>query len=843
MKFTEELILTDANFENELWRCEYCEEQPCRTGCLEGEESCKSGCPANVSPTEFIMAARGGKPSDIQRSAALIMTANPFGGVCGMVCPDTHCMGTCVHDNLDCPINIPALQATIIHKARELGVMPKLEKSSSNGKKVAVIGAGAAGLTGAALLGLKGYQVDIFDKASRAGGVVRCIPPYRLREDVLDADIDFCLSLGAITLKTDSEVTDFTALLSEGYDAVLVSTGLWEAIKPGIPNQDLAITSLDLLTDPVPFNLKGARVAIIGGGAVAADCAVIAKQSGADYVEMFALETIGEMPLTDTERDELLEEGIDINGRIAVKEIVAEDGKITGLKTVKINLPAGEPFSLKAISDIAGSEQERSGIDRVVLAIGNRSGISKIENPALFYAGDLALGPVTVVEAVASGKNVAQEIDAFLGDARIPVIAAPGKSEVILPGYNNRPVGLETDFFGRKLINPFLLSAAPPSDGFDQMEKAYQAGWAGGIMKTAFAPGVDIHIPAAYMYQNDPLTFANCDNVSGHHLDRVCSEVKQLIKAYPDRLTGASTGGDVSGNDESDKKSWQSNTKMLEDAGAMVIEYSLSCPQGGEGAEGDIVSQNAPLTAKIIDWVLQVGDPDIPKLFKLTPAVTEITTIIKAIKEVFARYPDSKAGVTLGNTFPSLDFRKMVKEEWEDGAVVGISGAAVAPINYLTLAKVGNLDVHVSGNGGPMDYMAAAHFLALGVKTVQFCTIVEKYGYGIIDELCSGLSHLMAAREIKSVSDLIGIALPEPIRDFMDLTPVKQISTVDEDLCVHCGNCIRCPYLALTLNDKKVPETNAELCIGCGMCGFLCPAGALSLRDRDEEETKALKED
>ena len=142
-----------------------------------------------------------------------------------------------------------------------------------------------------------------------------------------------------------------------------------------------------------------------------------------------------------------------------------------------------------------------------------------------------------------------------------------------------------------------------------------------------------------------------------------------------------------------------------------------------------------------------------------------------------------------------------------------------------------------------MAYMAAAHFLALGVKTVQFCTIVEKYGYGIIDELCSGLSHLLAARGIKSVPDLIGIALPEPIRDFMDLTPIKQISAVDEDLCVHCGNCTRCPYLALTLNDKKVPETDAEKCIGCGMCGFLCPADALSLRDRDEEEAKALKED
>ena len=179
----------------------------------------------------------------------------------------------------------------------------------------------------------------------------------------------------------------------------------------------------------------------------------------------------------------------------------------------------------------------------------------------------------------------------------------------------------------------------------------------------------------------------------------------------------------------------------------------------------------------------------------------------------------------------------------EEGAVVGISGGAIAPISFLTLAKVGNLGVHVSGNGGPVDYMAAAHFLALGTKTVQFCTIVETFGYRIIEELCSGLSHLMAARGIGSMKKLIGIALPEPIRDFMELTPVKQISTVDEELCIHCGNCTRCPYLAISLSEKKIPETDPERCIGCGMCTFLCPSGAMSLRDRTEEEAKALKED
>ena len=142
-------------------------------------------------------------------------------------------------------------------------------------------------------------------------------------------------------------------------------------------------------------------------------------------------------------------------------------------------------------------------------------------------------------------------------------------------------------------------------------------------------------------------TFGNCDNVSEHSIDRVCEEVQHLIKEFPDRLTMASTGGPVTGNDESDKAGWQSNTRKLENAGVMGIEYSLSCPQGGDGTHGDIVAQNAELTAKIIDWVMQISNPEIPKLFKLTSAVTAIVPIIKAVKSIFDRYPEKKAGITL----------------------------------------------------------------------------------------------------------------------------------------------------------------------------------------------------
>jgi len=278
----------------------------------------------------------------------------------------------------------------------------------------------------------------------------------------------------------------------------------------------------------------------------------------------------------------------------------------------------------------------------------------------------------------------------------------------------------------------------------------------------------------------------------------------------------------------------------VESAGAMGVEYSLSCPQGGDGTCGDVVSQNAELTAKIIDWVMEASSEDNPKLFKLTAAVTAIQPIIARIQEVFAKYPNKKAGVTLANSFPSLAFRKSATRRWEEGVVIGMSGEGVLPISNLTLAKVSGMGIVVSGNGGPMDYKAAANFLALGAQTVQFCTIAMKYGLGIVDELHSGLSYLMQERGLGSVKELIGSALPDPITDFMALTATKKLPEVSRELCEHCGNCVRCPYLAITLDGEKVPVFDPRHCIGCSLCAQKCFAGAITMRERTERELLAL---
>ena len=823
---THSIFMSEGQFACQAERCEYCEDKPCM-----------KACPVNCSPADFIMAAKQGEKSDIARAAAEIMTANPMGGVCGLICPNSYCQKACSHNALDgCAVEIPKMQAYVIAKAKKLGVMPKVSRDAAKGKTVGVIGGGPAGIAAAAVLSQRGYDVTIYDRCAKLGGALNLIPDERLPKDVLASDIEWVLGATGVHVKTGASVT--VDELSSKHDAVLVTVGRHTPYKLGIEGEDKALYGNAFLA--AQPKLSG-RTVVIGGGAIAVDCALEALKLGACCVEMIANEKWSELPLTPNEKKHIEDAGIEVTGRTRVTKIIVKDGAIAGIETRRVRLN-GTKFSIRDCVDVEGSDCTLGNVKNVIIAIGNASEVAIEDKKGVFYAGDAWAGPSTAVEAVATGKNIAHAIDAYLSNVPVamPERVRPAKSHIKLGGYNATPVSLETDFFGRKLPNPFLLSAAPPSDGLEQMRRALKAGWAGGFMKTAF-DGLDIHIPAGYMFQLDKETYANCDNVSEHPINRVAHEVKILREEFPDRLIAASTGGPVTGHDDHDRAGWQSNTKKLEAAGCMAIEYSLSCPQGGDGTEGDIVSQNAALTAKIIDWVMEVSDPEIPKLFKLTAAVTSVAVILKAIKAVFDKYPGKKAGVTLANTFPSFTFRKHIdgkEHAWDQGVVIGMSGHGVTAISNNSLWCVRNSGVAVSGNGGPMNYKDAANFLALGAINVQFCTIAMKHGVGIIRHLCEGLSKNMEERGIHSIDELIGRG-KDSLTDFMDLSPVKRIPEIDRDLCTDCGNCTRCSYFGLIREADGTIKAHPENCVGCTICAQKCMAKAITMRDRTPEELAA----
>src|SRR5512135_2043288 len=245
-------FMSKQRLQAELLRCEYCEEKPCQ-----------KACPANCSPFDFIMAARVGNPSDLKRSAAEIMRNNPLGGVCGLVCPDRFCMAACSRKSFDGAINIPQVQATVVGMAKQLGGIPTFEAPKLNGRKVAVVGGGPAGLGAASALAQMGYEVDIYEGREQLGGMLNLIPEHRLDRNVIHSDIDFALSLGAIRVHTRTPVSEPAKLLAEGYDAVCITVGLWKPIELGIENEHLAIKMADLLSDPGTVQFSG-RVAVIG---------------------------------------------------------------------------------------------------------------------------------------------------------------------------------------------------------------------------------------------------------------------------------------------------------------------------------------------------------------------------------------------------------------------------------------------------------------------------------------------------------------------------------------------------------------------------------------------------
>lgn len=433
LDFTERFKkFTDREAKIEASRCLMCEDSPCM-----------EACPASVDVKHFIRAIRFENP---RRAINVIRKTNVLAGVCGTICPHEQlCVGACNNTEINIPIMIGELQryAADVAISKNWGLELD-EEIKENGKKVAVIGGGPAGLAAAAELRKRGYSVDIYEKREKLGGMVRYgIPSYRLDPYVLDKEIDFILDLGVKVKANASLGSDFTldSLLGEGYNAVLIATGLWTAAKPGIPGEDLenVVLAIDFLDDvksgkDTPY--IGKNVVVIGGGSVAMDAACSALRKGAERVEVVCLEGPNEMPAFKKEIEQVLEEGVILHNKTKPLEIVGNEGQVIGFKGIAIEWIEPGNFIPSNAKEIPGTEFYLRA-DTVIIAIGQKpaddvkSAISSLENqngyikvdpetfqtsnPKVFAAGDIAIGcGRTVVKAVDDGRKAAIAIDNFL---------------------------------------------------------------------------------------------------------------------------------------------------------------------------------------------------------------------------------------------------------------------------------------------------------------------------------------------------------------------------------------------------------------------------------------------
>ncbi len=408
-------------------RCLFCYDAPCM-----------KSCPTSIDVPKFIKQIT---TENIKGSAHTIFTSNILGAGCSKVCPvEKLCEGACVYNLMhDEPIPIAKLQ----RYSTEIAMEKKWQlfsRKQNTGKKVAIIGAGPAGLSCAHVLSREGIDVTIYEKEKLGGGLMTYgIAAYKVTPQFCKDEVDYILSIGGIDIKYEQELGKNITLeqLQKNYDAVYLAIGVGLARQLEIPGENM-----DGVVDAISFIYEirnngfskvpvGDKVAVIGMGMTAIDAATQAKRLGASEVTMLYRRTQEEMPCTQVELDIALLDECKIIWLAAPKEVIGENGKVTHLVAEKMKL--GEPDASGRRSPVATGETFTIEVDMVIKAAGqtpyqslvttnnleNQNGKLKVSHSltnikGVFAGGDCVNGGREVVDAVQAGKVGAKAIVDFL---------------------------------------------------------------------------------------------------------------------------------------------------------------------------------------------------------------------------------------------------------------------------------------------------------------------------------------------------------------------------------------------------------------------------------------------
>jgi heterodisulfide reductase subunit A-like polyferredoxin len=415
-----------------------------------GRAPCRDACPIHQRAQGYTALIREGRFADAYRT---IREDNPFPSICGRVC-NHQCEDACSRALVDAPVNIMRLKRFVADWASESANRQISElqiAKDPSGKKVAVVGAGPAGLTCAQDLALRGHAVTIFEALPVPGGMMRVgIPAYRLPYDLVQHEIDDILALG-VDLRCNHPIENAPELLTD-HDAVFVAVGAHRGVRLPIPGVDLpeVIVATDFLRHVALADQEGARskkqeteidpqslvsshrVLVLGGGNVAIDAAQTAVRLGASWVGMACLESRETMPAHDWEVFDAEEEDVEVFASRTFKEITSADGHVTGARCAEVDF-RGFVEGRPDFDEVPGTEHVIAA-EVVIFAIGQQADVACLpekvtvrqrqaavdpqtlatEVPGLFAGGDVVTGTHFVVDAIAAGHKAARAIDAYL---------------------------------------------------------------------------------------------------------------------------------------------------------------------------------------------------------------------------------------------------------------------------------------------------------------------------------------------------------------------------------------------------------------------------------------------
>jgi dihydropyrimidine dehydrogenase (NAD+) subunit PreT len=407
---TRDAALVDAN------RCLFCYDAPCTRS-----------CPTHIDVPKFIKQIA---TDNVWGSAHTILSANILGGGCSRVCPvEKLCEGACVYNLMEeAPIPIARLQRYSTEPAMA-GHWGLFQRAAPTGKRVAVVGAGPAGLSAAHALARAGVEVTIYEKELRGGGLMTYgVAAYKVTPEFCSDEVEFILSVGGIEVRYGCELGVDVMLeeLRRSYDAVFMGIGVGLARRLEIPGEELegvvdAIRFIyDIRNDGYPSVPVGDKVAVIGMGMTAIDAATQARRLGAGEVTMLYRRTAGEMSCTQAELDLAMLDGCRVMWLTAPAAVVGAGGRVSGLVCRRMRL--GEPDSSGRRMPVPTGEEIILEVDMVIKAAGQMpyGGLLApevslaVEGVApVFAGGDCVNGGKEVVDAVQAGKEAAAAILAY----------------------------------------------------------------------------------------------------------------------------------------------------------------------------------------------------------------------------------------------------------------------------------------------------------------------------------------------------------------------------------------------------------------------------------------------
>jgi heterodisulfide reductase subunit A len=816
----------------------------------EGMPPCQEACPAGVNVVGYMNLAGLGK---FDAALALVRERMPFAASCGRICFHP-CETACKRGQMDKPLAICQTKRYLGDQELSQGAFAHPEKQEERPERIALVGGGPASMSAAYYLALMGFKPVIFEAAPEAGGWLRYgIPEYRLPKAVLKQEVDNLASLG-VEINYSTPIgpgrTIDDLLTKEGFAAVFLGVGAQDAMRLPVPGaeSDGVYWGVEYLRDSAMGQgpeLAAKRVLIIGGGNVAVDAARTAVRQGAAEIIMISLESREEMPASAWEVEEAEHEGVQFEHRWGVKQILAQNGKVTGieLRGVERVLDEEGRFAPTYLDDQLTTRYA----DAIIMAIGQKTNMKFItpedgvaltergliqvdedtlatSRPGVFAGGDCTLGPASFVQAVAKGREAAESIYAYLVHGGLREVTP--KERLVAP-----ELTAEERLRAQPIARQEMPTLTPEErqGSFAEVERGF----------------------TAEMAQAEGQRCMSCS---------LCCQCGECVRAC--------------GPGAVDLKE-RKRIRELE-VGAIVVATGIDIfeankfPEYGHGKYPDVLTNlqferlcNAagPTGGKVV----RPSDGKVPESIVFIQCVgsrdkarggeycSKVCCMISAKQlSIFKHHNrEGKAYVFyIDNRAGGKGYEEFLRRAMEEEGATYIRGR-VAKV----FQEGGRLVVRGENSlvGGPVEVEADMVVLATGLTPQKDYLDVaralnlaaDKHGFflelhpklGPVETSLSGIFLAGGCQGPKDIPESVaqgGAAAAEALTLFSlgEVEVEPTVASVDERLCTGCKTCVSlCAYNAVSFSEaEKVAVVNEALCQGCGTCAAACPAAALRVQ-------------